>query len=242
MAATTVLAPLEATMSLPAPPASPPCDPVLDSLACLFPDIDRDVLAALLAYQGGDADRAAAALLFSASADNDVAAAADVDAAIAMQMALDIDQQAAISLQMALDAEEAAVRRTQARNVSVVYKAKDMMQRVRSARLTARLTPSGERHARLLDHDGDAAAFDSGSPVESPLLAYEAPVLPPVPPPPADAQPPATTPKEEERYASRVGRARAANQASRRATTTRAASPEASAQQEAAVVPVAELI
>ena len=98
MAATTVLAPLEANMSLPAPPASPPCDPVLDSLACLFPDIDRDVLAALLAYQGGDVERAAAALLEdSASADNDVAAAADVDAAIAMQMALDIDQQRAPS-------------------------------------------------------------------------------------------------------------------------------------------------
>lgn len=231
-------------MTLPAPPAPPSSDSVLDSLCAMFPDINRDVMATLLSYQDGDADRAAAALL--ASADNEVAAAAEVDAAIAAQIALDIDQQAALSLQRELDAEAAAARRTQAWNISVVDKAKDMMNRVRSARLTPRLAPSSERHARLLDHDGDFAASDSG-PVESPFLVYEAPALPraAVPTadvPTADVQSPATTPTEEERYASRVGRARAANQASRRASATRAAAPEASPQPAPAIVPVAELI
>lgn len=208
----------------------------LDALVAMFPDIEADVLSAVLAFHNGDIEQTVASLLDA----SDGAMATDAEIAHATQ--LEIDEQAARALQQDLQAEVAAAdaaraQQPAARAVAAVDASiskaaggtRKLLQLIRSGR-----APVRNRHkVRLLDDDGDQDG-DFDSIAEAAQLSYTPPEI--LPPPPAAEEP-------DDRYASRVQRARAANQArGQRSTTTSPTASPPLTPIATPTVPVGELI
>lgn len=211
--------------ALPTPKlSSAEVDPQLEILQAMFPDVDTEVLATVLDSYGGNAEQAVTALV-------DITSGESGDAEFAAQLQLEIDQEVA----QALEAEEAASLtamagraevRSRARATQVARFRQQQQQqqgstegtKKRLLQLVRGRTIIGNARARLLDdHDGQVTS--STSPMASPLIAEYMPPLIPAAAPAEAAEPPTTDAANADRYASRVQRARFANQARARSPT-----------------------
>lgn len=193
-----------------------------DNLKAMFPDIEAEVLSAVLAHHDGDIARAVSALLdFSAPPDE---ASLEVDqqeqdAKMARCIQQELDAEVARAVQASLEQElQAEAERARERQLpavaaktvsSATERAKAFLQRVRPG---ASASQQSTHAARLLDAPLDAATYDM-SPLAAtyaPPSITAAPTPTPTPPVAGGGSPlePTTNPS---RYSSRMDRARSAN-------------------------------
>ncbi|KAL1521680.1 hypothetical protein AB1Y20_021335 [Prymnesium parvum] len=219
------------------PPSSAPTDTALDAMVAMFPDMEKDVLEAVLIHHDSNIELAVLSLLDMAGENpgrDTLHAQEEFDAQVALRAQEEIDEQIAQALSAALHEEEQRrmaaepSTRASATATSIATSAKNIMSRVLSAR---RRNQRDGIATRLLESENDLA--DSSTPGMEPLEPIYSPpqIQPPMPPlPPASTPavfsspaPRVTSPSEEangtppseEKYNSRVGRARAANNAAR---------------------------
>jgi len=231
----------------------------------MFPDIESDVLTAVLEFHSGDVEATVAMLLSEVANANDTAAE---DFEVARQAQDELDAQHARSLHQALQEElkaEAAnepAARVAAAVAGSAKRAGALLQRALARPLSAR--KSSAHSTRLLDATADPSdALAAMGPIESPLsLGAGTPPLGPLyvpptpmaqPPPPAEApaseaastspgtstSPPGTTSSSSDLYSSRVGRARAANSSRSRSSIDVSSAVAATAQASVATPPTA---
>ena len=262
--------PTTAPLSMPPAHAPPTHNAQQDQLVAMFPEIEADVLASVLAAFNGDVEAAVVSLLETQEAPP---SQEDQDVAFARALQQEMDEQVAHAVQKEMQDEAAAKRAAEptvreavsiekaaASAASMTKSLTSKLLRPMSARRSASTSSHG---ARLLDSPGSEAAADF-APLQMP--AYLAP-LPMISDPSAQtaevAEPPSArmslsdtmtanaTPGE--RYSSRVGRARAANQMAGRTSVGQASPPASNAEQEqpapppppvaaAPYVPVGDLI
>lgn len=199
-----------------APPAPPVSEPVTQ-LACIFPEIEKEVLADLLAFHDGRIEAVVATLL-----DTAASAQEDVDTRVAVAAQLEMDDQLARVIQQELQKEMREERkqselgpRAAAAATATAAALKKRLQLLSSS-LPER--KKKERSTRLLDSDSASEAHENFAPLySSPLqAAYTPPVM----------AAPSVTPLAADRYESRVSRAREANhRRSQARSSTRDGSP-----------------
>lgn len=213
------LPPPAMTTPAPAPPPAEPELPTLELMCAMFPEVEKEVLAAVLVHYQGSVERAVASLLeeVDSHADADGAllneAQEELDAQTAASLQEELDEETARALQRALGEEE---RLQPGRNVAGsnnpsrpssanTNAARSLLARIRSR---ARVRTPTEASASLLGNE----TADSSAPTEEPLAPIYSPPMPMPPPTPTTSAGDAPV-VGEAKYNSRVDRARAANRA-----------------------------
>lgn len=181
------------------------------ALKAVFPDIENDVLEAMLAHHG-NMERVVEALLDESTGEvpgSDPTAAEIADEDLARQVQEGLDSEVAAALQQELNAERQAVQtprpttspqlaeRMAAATAGTKRFFQPLLQRA-SRQLSAKTTRSGQAE-RLLD-DAAVASSDANQPLASPMYSppyaaqpYLAPAAPLMPPTPAPPMPPPTS-------------------------------------------------
>jgi len=213
-------------------PAAPLADPKVAQLKVVFPDLDADILEAVLQHHAGNLEAAVAALIDVEAPGQEEAPAADEevmrerDEQVARQLQMEIDDQVARAVAVELQQEVIEQERQQRqqeigpRAVAAASTAAASTRKFfQMATQRARASLSKKDHGvRLLDGSeasSDAFVTPLASPLTSPLAeAYVAPVLPATPLSSISAD---LSPSQQ--YSSRVDRARLANRQSSRAAS-----------------------
>ena len=209
-----------------APPA-PPMSAELEQLKSIFPEIEQEVLAALLSGCEGRIETVVATLLDTTAADT----TQEVDARIAVEAQQEIDEQLARVIQQELQKEMHDERkqselgpRAAAAAAATAAALKKRLQGLSLSALPLTDKKKKERSTRLLDADSASEVHENIAPLYSVSPLQEA-YTPPV------VAAPAVTPlaASTDRYESRMSRAREANMRrnSQARSSTREASPVA---------------
>jgi len=182
------------------PPSQPEWhSPSVTQLAAIFPEIESEVLAALLAHHQGKVESVIAALLDESGSEDDLAQA-ERDAQIAREVQLSLDSEVAQAVHQDLQRELREERRPSEVALRAVEAATALRKRLASMSVRPRKMPA-ERNVRLLDADGAITNFDTISSTSALQPTYS-------PPTPGTATAPGVA---ANKYESRVIRARLAN-------------------------------